>query len=51
MNAFNRQIHGGMHYLLKFEQSYLKFRFALYNNGENWTITGLKCEEDADDLL
>ena len=38
-------------YLLKFEQSYLKFRFTLYNNGENWTITGFKYDVDADDLF
>ena len=40
-----------VYYLLKFEQSYLKFRFELYNNGESWTITGFKYNQDADDLF
>jgi hypothetical protein len=40
-----------LYYLLKFEQSYLKFRFTLYNNGEDWTITGIKYAEDVDDLF
>jgi len=40
-----------LYYLLKFQQSYLKFRFELYNNGETWTITGFKYNDDPDDVF
>jgi hypothetical protein len=40
-----------LYYVLKFEKAFLKVRFTLYNNGENWTITGFKYDEEADDLF
>jgi hypothetical protein len=40
-----------LNYLLKFEQSCLKFRFVLYNNGNGWTITNFKYNEEIDDLF
>ena len=38
-------------YILKFEKSFLRFRFILYNNGEGWTITGVKYDTQLDDLF
>jgi hypothetical protein len=39
------------YYLLKFERSYLKFDFTLYNNGVNWTITNFEYNYDSADLF
>ena len=38
-------------YILKFEQSVLKFRFVLYNNELGWTIIKFKYDADIDDLF
>ena len=38
-------------YILKFEQSVLKFRFILYNNEIGWTIIKFKYDEEIDDLF
>ena len=38
-------------YLLKFERSFLNFRFILYNNGNGWTITTLTYDGEVDDLF
>lgn len=38
-------------YLLKFEKSFLKFRFILYNNGSGWTITSFTYNDEVDDLF
>jgi hypothetical protein len=40
-----------LNYLLKFQQSFLRFSFILYNNGSGWTVTNLKYNEEIDDLL
>lgn len=38
-------------YLLKFEKSFLRFRFILYNNESGWTIENFKYDEAMDDLF
>jgi hypothetical protein len=38
-------------YLLKFERSWLKFRFILYNSGSGWTITSFTYNDEPDDLF
>jgi len=38
-------------YLLKFEKSFLRFRFILYNNEDGWTIENFKYDELMDDLF
>jgi hypothetical protein len=38
-------------YLLKFEKSFLRFRFILYNNESGWTITKFEYDEGIDDLF
>ena len=38
-------------YILKFEQSVLKFRFILYNNELGWTIIKFKYDVEIDDLF
>lgn len=38
-------------YILKFDKSYLKFDFTLYNNGNGWTITSFTYNEELLELL
>ena len=38
-------------YLLKFEKSFVRFRFILYNNESWWTITKFEYNEGIDDLF
>jgi hypothetical protein len=38
-------------YILKFEKSFLKFVFLLYNNGSGWSITSFDYSENSDDLF
>lgn len=38
-------------YVLKLEKYYLKFSFALYNNGTVWTITNFRYNEDISEVL
>jgi hypothetical protein len=38
-------------YLLRFEKSFLKFVFVLYNNGSGWTITSFDYSENVEDLF
>ena len=38
-------------YLLKFEKSFLRFRFILYNNENGWTIENFKYDKAMDDLF
>ena len=38
-------------YILKFEKYFLKVRFILYNNGNGWTITNFKYDDEIDDLF
>ena len=38
-------------YVLKFEKSFLKFSFVLYNNGNGWSITNFKYDEEMDELF
>jgi hypothetical protein len=38
-------------YILKFERSFLKFRFILYNNGSGWTISTFDYSDQVDDLF
>lgn len=37
--------------LLKFEKSFLRFRWILYNNESGWTIENFKYDEEMDDLF
>jgi hypothetical protein len=38
-------------YILKFEKSYLKVAFTLYNTAKGWAITGFKYDEELNELL
>ncbi len=38
-------------YLLKFQHSFLKFSFILYNNGSSWTITSFTYDTEVGDLF
>jgi len=39
------------YYILRFDRSFLKFSFTMYNNGRSWVITGFSYDEDVNDVL